>query len=248
MPPEILLSAIMGGANTAGNLFSSWLESRTARQNTDKTIAANKAMAEYQYSKDLEMWNRQNDYNSPLNQMSRFEAAGLNKNLIYGQGTSGNAVQMPKYNAPTLQYNYKPPVNTSGMLQSYQDMQLRQAQIDNVKASTNTQITENALKALNVDYYNMVNQYRAAEAANKPLIQIENKKRLILENEMFKKSMDTKLGMYQQDLKRKVVENAMLQIDQNWQKAEKWLGVSRTAGQFLGGAGIASAINRRLRR
>src|SRR5882672_8403832 len=71
------------------------------RKNVQDTIAANKQQSEYAYSQDLAMWNRQNDYNSPANQMSRFKAAGLNPNMIYGSGSggSGNASQMPKYNA-----------------------------------------------------------------------------------------------------------------------------------------------------
>lgn len=40
---------------------------------------------------DLDMWNRQNTYNSPEQQMARFKSAGLNPNLIYGQGSPGNA-------------------------------------------------------------------------------------------------------------------------------------------------------------
>lgn len=37
------------------------------------------------------MWNQSNEYNTPAMQMQRFREAGLNPNLIYGQGNSGNA-------------------------------------------------------------------------------------------------------------------------------------------------------------
>jgi len=33
---------------------------------------------------------RMNEYNSPKNQMARYQEAGLNPNLVYGQGTPGN--------------------------------------------------------------------------------------------------------------------------------------------------------------
>lgn len=33
---------------------------------------------------------KQNEYNSPVSQMQRYQAAGLNPNLIYGQGNPGN--------------------------------------------------------------------------------------------------------------------------------------------------------------
>lgn len=111
---------------------------QVAKRNTDKTIAANKQQAEYAYSQEQEQWNRQNAYNSPEAQMARYKAAGLNPNLIYGSGSgsSGNATQLPKYNAPSLQYNYKPLVDIPQMLGVYQDFRMRQAQIDNVKAQT----------------------------------------------------------------------------------------------------------------
>lgn len=40
---------------------------------------------------NLKMWKMNNEYNTPLNQMKRFKEAGLNPNLIYGQGSAGNS-------------------------------------------------------------------------------------------------------------------------------------------------------------
>lgn len=37
------------------------------------------------------MWNLNNEYNTPANQIERLKAAGLNPNLMYGQGTVGNS-------------------------------------------------------------------------------------------------------------------------------------------------------------
>lgn len=42
-----------------------------------------------------EMWTKQNAYNSPAAQMQRMKEAGLNPNLMYGQGTTGNATAIP---------------------------------------------------------------------------------------------------------------------------------------------------------
>lgn len=125
---------ILGGLPIVGGLIQSNLNAKVARENTDKTIAANKAMAEYQYSKDLEMWNRGNVYNNPLEQMKRLKAAGLNPNMVYGSGSAAGmaAGQLPKYNAPTLDYNYLPPVqDVPGMIERFQDFRLRGAQIRN---------------------------------------------------------------------------------------------------------------------
>lgn len=130
-----------GAGGLIGGLLSlggSIYEAENQKRNVDKTIEANKQLSEYGYSKDLEMWNLQNQYNSPLAQMERLKAAGLNPNLIYGSGSasSGNASQMPRYNAPTVKYDYKPVVDLPRVLSMYQDFTMRQAQIDNVKAQT----------------------------------------------------------------------------------------------------------------
>lgn len=125
------IGAIIQGA---GLIYSAY----QGRQNTKDTIAANKDLAEYAYSKDVEAWNRQNDYNSPSAQMARLKAAGLNPNMMYGSGGgASNASQMPHYNAPTIDYSgRRPVVDVPAMLAQYQDFQMRKAQIDNVKAQT----------------------------------------------------------------------------------------------------------------
>lgn len=60
----------------------------------------NKKLAEQQNQYNIDMWNMQNEYNSPANQMKRYEQAGLNPNLIYGQGTPGNAASSPEQVTP----------------------------------------------------------------------------------------------------------------------------------------------------
>lgn len=49
---------------------------------------------------NLDMWNKNNEYNSPQAQMQRFKLAGLNPNLIYSQGSSGLSSSPPVQNAP----------------------------------------------------------------------------------------------------------------------------------------------------
>lgn len=132
------------------NLGSTIYQSETARNNSKRTVKANKDLAEYSYSKDLEMWNRMNDYNNPLSQMQRFKDAGLNPNLMYGQGNGGNSTQMPKYNAPTVEYKYDAP-NIAGVLSAYQDFSMRQAQINQTKAMTQNIEQRTVSEAINTN-------------------------------------------------------------------------------------------------
>lgn len=64
------------------------------------TNYGNKELAKYAYDRDVEMWEAANKYNSPLEQMKRLKAAGLNPNLVYGKGAQAQgATQLPKYQA-----------------------------------------------------------------------------------------------------------------------------------------------------
>ena len=77
------------------------------------------------------MWNKANDYNSPMQQMMRFKAAGLNPNLIYGQMNNGLA-------APTSGVGSAP---SPSQMQAPSSMELAQlnlidAQKDNIEADT----------------------------------------------------------------------------------------------------------------
>lgn len=49
---------------------------------------------------NVDMWKMQADYNSPQSQMQRFAEAGLNPNLIYGQGSNGNMSSAPEQGVP----------------------------------------------------------------------------------------------------------------------------------------------------
>lgn len=94
------------GMSVLGSAWQAYRDQKAAKYNTDRTIEANKEAAELAWLRSKEMWNMQNAYNSPQSQMERFKAAGLNPHLIYGQGSAGNASQMPSYNPPDIQYKY----------------------------------------------------------------------------------------------------------------------------------------------
>ncbi|AXH75390.1 MAG: DNA pilot protein [Microviridae sp.] len=132
------LSGIAAGLPVIGGVISGMIDSANAKRNTDKTIEANRELAAYQYSKDLEMWNKGNAYNDPSAQMARLKNAGLNPNLIYGTGAAGaagnTATSLPKYQAPTVSYNYHPQVDPLAIIGAYQNFKIQQAQVDNLKA------------------------------------------------------------------------------------------------------------------
>ena len=139
MPLPLLAAAGIGAGGTLlSGLASSVLSNKAAKQ-----------MAELSYQHDLDMWNKNNEYNTPANQMKRYTDAGLNPNLIYGNGSAsaGNSTSVPHYQPP----QQKVDVDLSGIAQGlslYQDYQVKQAQIDNLKAGTKATIQKTANDAL----------------------------------------------------------------------------------------------------
>lgn len=74
-----------------GALFQHNWDKDAAKQSWERSLySQDKA-----FQHDIDMWNKQNEYNTPLAQMERYKAAGLNPNLIYSQGSSGNATSAP---------------------------------------------------------------------------------------------------------------------------------------------------------
>lgn len=100
------IGAIIGAG---AGLYDSHQNRKTSKQNTDKTIAAQKAESELAYQRQVQMWGMNNAYNSPEAQMQRFTQAGLNPHLIYGQGNAGNSQSFPQYQPADLRYNYAAP-------------------------------------------------------------------------------------------------------------------------------------------
>lgn len=97
---------------------------------------SNKNLAEYQSDRNEDYLQKQLDYNTPANQMQRFKDAGLNPNLIYGQGTSGNQsapLSFPDIKPPDIQGGFNEIGN-----QGYEMLRtkLLQAQTNNVESKT----------------------------------------------------------------------------------------------------------------
>lgn len=150
----------MAAASSSGGLFRGMWDQIFARRTQERTLAANKELADYQYSQDLEQWNRANQYNSPIAQMERLKAAGLNPNLVYGKGISaaGNtATQLPKYNSPTAKFEQPPLTGVGTMLSQYQDYQVRQAQTDLLHEQVNKTREDTYGRTLNNQLAELIN-------------------------------------------------------------------------------------------
>lgn len=143
MPGPLVAAGISAGASLLGSAINA---GSTARQNRLQR-EWNEKMYGIQRQDSLADWNMQNEYNSPTAQMQRLKAAGLNPNLVYGNGA--DATSGPVRSTESKSWSPQAPqVDLAGAAQSglmaYQDMRLRDAQLDNLKAN-NTIMLEEAM-------------------------------------------------------------------------------------------------------
>lgn len=91
----------------------------------------------------LDMWKRNNAYNHPSEQMARLRKAGLNPNLMYGQGTVGNSPSPPK-STPTRPTEF----NALGALMQTQQTKMMEVQTDNLRAQNDLLQNDKLIKVM----------------------------------------------------------------------------------------------------
>lgn len=139
MPGAILGQIASQGIGALFSEINAGRRQKREHENIDKQTAANIELSKFAYDQDLAQWQRQNQYNTPAQQMERFKAAGLNPNLIYGQGTAGNASSSPQYQTVRAEKAaaFTAKHNPMEMLSQYQNIRQQNAQIDLTQQSAN---------------------------------------------------------------------------------------------------------------
>lgn len=79
---ETAAAAVAGGMDLVSNIYSGIL----ANSANAKSKRAAMAASIMQYQLQNQLIDKQNEYNKPINQMARLREAGLNPNLVYGDG------------------------------------------------------------------------------------------------------------------------------------------------------------------
>lgn len=147
------IGAIIGGL---GSFADSVIGANAQRQANIQNMQLAKYQNNWQtaenekaYARSVEMWNMQNQYNSPTAQMSRLRQAGLNPNLVYGSGVTGNSAgSAPQYQPAKIQRATMEPyrgwnLGLSDAASMYMAMRQNKAQVENMEAQ-NTLIKEQA--------------------------------------------------------------------------------------------------------
>lgn len=144
-----LISAGASVASTAGNAASTAANNKKSRRFAEKMYARQRADA-------LSDWERENAYNSPAAQMERLRAAGLNPNLVYGNGATAEGGSVRSSQAPHWSPE-APQIDLSGIgteLGRYHQIRLQGAQIDNLAAAKAVQEQDALLRASQINLTN----------------------------------------------------------------------------------------------
>lgn len=144
---SIVGGVVAGVGSLLGGFGSSAMNNKAVKDTNKANMEIAKYQAQWQqqenekaYQRSLKMWNLQNEYNSPTQQMARIRAAGLNPNLVYGNGVTGNSAgstpqyEPAKFNAPTMQAYRGWNLGISDATSQYLAYRTAKAQVDNMEA------------------------------------------------------------------------------------------------------------------
>lgn len=118
----IPLGAIVAGIGAIGGAIMGAKDNKAARE---QQAHQNQMDREFQ----LDMWNRTNAYNNPMEQMKRLRAAGLNPNLVYGNGADVTAANQQLPQSRPLPHPNTGAMITSAVDQIY-DLSMKEMQKD----------------------------------------------------------------------------------------------------------------------
>lgn len=159
-------SSIVGDVlNFGGGLIQGARNRRAQRKENQKQRQWASDMFERQNERDIAFWQMQNAYNDPSAQMERLKNAGLNPNLVYGNGADAQAGPIATHSAPTPQTRaethenmFAPLANTAS---NYLAIRQQQANIRRTEAEARAidernveqMFNNQTMQTLGVDHY-----------------------------------------------------------------------------------------------
>ena len=141
-----LLSAGSNVLSQGINAVSTGTTNRANRRHAEK-------MMQWEVNANRQNWQMQNEYNHPKQQMQRLKEAGLNPNLVYGNGAVATGGQISSASGRSPQ-GQAPQFDLGGIVSGYLDAEAKKAQIDNANEVNKNLKTERALKEAQINKTN----------------------------------------------------------------------------------------------
>ena len=222
MDPLTSAALISGGFGLVGGLIS--------HGDVKEQYKYNKKLQDNAFAHNVEMWNRQNAYNTPSAQMERLQAAGLNPNLVYGNGGATNtATDYPKYQAGEVpQVANIRAASRQLALQGFQtalNAKLQAAQAANLNADTQLKGTQNELTATQKEIAMIDKQFQQGTLDERTQYQLEKWKQDLL---LGRNKIE--LGDQQVTLNQKQME----QLDARTESIKEFTNLTKVQAEQIG--------------
>jgi len=143
---EGLLSAGSNVLSQGINAVATGTTNRANRRHAEK-------MMQWEVNANRQNWQLQNEYNHPKQQMQRLKEAGLNPNLVYGNGAVATGGQISSASGRSPQ-GQAPQFDLGGIVSGYLDAEAKKVQIDNANEVNKNLKTERALKEAQINKTN----------------------------------------------------------------------------------------------
>ena len=214
----ILVSAVIGaGASLLGNVFGSSSNSSANKTNL-KLAAQNREFQREMYNRQMayntDMWNKQNEYNDPSNQVERLRAAGINPYLALQNGNgvgvaqSAGGVTPPAGGAAQVS-PFIP--DTKGFVDSA--MQLSQLLFQSKKQDSEVALNNAELESRHIDNKFKEKMYEAQ------LLDYVSKNKALIEDTRGKK-WSNDLNEWSSEFRKRMIQNEALQSDESVSNAQ----------------------------
>lgn len=175
-----IVPAIIAAAASIGSAIAGGIASKRQQRRQNKF---NQEQAKYQNSLNIEQWNRENEYNTPVDQMARLKEAGVNPR-IWWNGGSNTSASSPTLSAPEQQYNAVGGEIAKGLSDTFgtainavnqiNQIKMQEAQMDLLKKqagyygsminlnniNANLRNTESLMKQISLNYHDLSERQR----------------------------------------------------------------------------------------
>lgn len=225
-------SGSVGGAilNAGLGVVGNFLGNKQAEKNQQKQNEFNAAEAQKTRDWQEMMWNKNNEYNTPLAQVNRLQEAGLNPNLVYGNGTMQNVSSMASSGAQASSTPFNDSIaarqakNFDAIMRglqtaiTMQELKNKKLEGNNIESNTNKNNAEAKESQQRTDNLATENKFNLETFdARKIAIELQNQ---LSEQQRLKLYADTQTATKQLDQIDAVISNLQSSTDLNKAQVE----------------------------
>lgn len=169
------MSLLVAGIAGAAALGSSAVNAVQSGKMNKRAEKFSREMWDKQGQREIDYWKMQNAYNDPSAQMSRLKDAGLNPNLVYGNGADTQS-NLPSPSSPMAPPRYNVPnIDIQGVVQSALATQQAEANIARTKAETRSIDSRTAGTEFQNQLNNMIGIDQMANRYNSEVATLQTK-------------------------------------------------------------------------